>query len=140
MLEKIIHPHAITITLTMLLLVFQNCAELNEVDPLLQEAQNYHLEAIKLNSNVEELLQTNDLPDSVLVVVKNRLETWEANLIEVPGFEDHHDHEHDHNHDHHDQSHHQTVEVTPEHMRNIQKECLDSIKAIQKDIHLLLNQ
>ena len=105
-------------------------------DPQLEQAFQFHQQAIDVNKAIQEQLQSADQYDPKTNALRQRLAVWEENLVEVPGFEHEHDHGGAHHHHHH---HNSGPEVTPEHMLNIQKEFLDSIRAIQEDLQLILN-
>lgn len=126
-------------------------------DPILQEAAKIHEEAHEIQEGIEptvaqfdslKTLLTNKkttLADSLaaqadeavasLDKIKADLESWEENLVVVPGME--HDHEHEgHNHEGHDHKHdHKPApDVTPEQMLDIQKEIKKNIEAIKTEL------
>ena len=128
-----------------LVLLFVGCSNSKQPDPLLEEANEYHLKAMAVYKEVVEKIEKETIDSTALAQLQDRLKTWDNNLIEVPGFEHTHDHGHDHDHDDHDHDHEghdhdhgAPVKVTPEHMRNIQKEFLDSIQVIQKDLEVFI--
>ncbi len=126
-----------SVLLFLALIAFMGCHS-HPTDPRLEEAFQFHKEALAVNKAIQDQLQSIK-NDSLNVVsqLQKRLQVWEENLVEVPGFE----HDHDHSHGGHHHHHHGTeVEVTPEHMINIQKEFLDSIRVIQQEVQLYLGQ
>lgn len=110
------------------------CSNSNEANPILEEAHKIHLEAMVVEQEVNKQLGAVDQDSFNLAPFKKRLQSWDENLVEVPGFEDDHHHDHD-GHDHHDHDHGKTLDVLPEDMLNIQQEFLDTIKAIQSDLY-----
>ena len=108
--------------------------ESDQTDPQLEEAFQIHQEAITVNKTIQEQLRSVESSNPEMGYIRKRLLTWEENLVEVPGFA--HEHEHDHAGHHH---HGPKLKVTPEHMLNIQKEFLDSIQAIQRDVQMYLH-
>ena len=113
-------------------LLFCACSEPAK-DPLLIEAHHIHLKAMDIEKAISEDLKSIDSDTSSIVSIKKRLSNWRENLVEVPGFEEEHDHSHDHaGHDHHD--HGPTLDVSPADMLTIQKEFFDTIQVIQKDL------
>lgn len=117
------------------------------VDPLLQQAFDYHMEAMNIEKTLKERLdalhtkknsiqiQGRALTEGEMTFLDeaNRMESiyeiWQKNRIEVPGFE----HDHDHSHEGHDHNHshgNDDVKLTPEQMKGIQEESLRDIKNI----------
>lgn len=132
--------------------VLIGCAGQDENEMLLKQANEIHLEAIKLNKtiqpNLEKVIQLKtqikekgeerNKEEEVFIKRVEQLERsynyWKENHVEVPGFE-HHDHDH-HDHDHsHD--HGATLEVSAEDMLLIQQEFKDSIIMISKRLEAL---
>ena len=129
----------------------------SEEDKLLHEAADIHMEAIKIQKEMEpELEQLRQMSNSIQIQGKEltqeeitftkevtslerRLQYWEENHIEVPGFEHgEHDHSgHNHNHDH---SHGTEFHLPASDILIIQKEFRDSIKAIKGRLGVLLQQ
>ncbi len=141
------------------LILFIACSGTSAEHKILHEAADVHNEALKIrkemDSNIEKLqslrgsiqVQAEALSDEELKFVKSvevlekRLEYWNENHVEVPGFEhDGHDHSgHDHNHDHsHDHSHAPKYQLPASDMLIIQKEFRDSILAIKGKLESLL--
>lgn len=118
-------------------------------DPMLEQAAAIHNEAVEIEQLTRKKLDSLQRHKQQLVTesgalpameqefirsldqLKQDIDSWSNNLIEVPGFEHHHHHGHDHSHDDHDHGKKQP-EVTPEHMLNIQREFRDSIIAIRQ--------
>lgn len=140
-----------------ILLLFVACGGGSEEDRLLHEAADIHVEALKIKKemepNLEELRQISNsiqIQGKALSLeekkftdavngLERRLQYWEENHIEVPGFEhgehDHsgHDHHHDHSHDHGN-----SFQLPASDMLIIQKEFKDSIEAIKSSLELML--
>ena len=119
----------ITIPLfSIFLIIASACATASEEDQLMQKAFNLHQEAIQVAKEAKDLLSSSDQPSEDLQSIRNRLGSWEDNLIEVPGYEHGHDHNHDHDHSH------STIELLPADMLAVQQEFLDSIRVIKNDL------
>ena len=115
-------------------------------DPLLIEAAQFHQQATAIQALVEprieqidsirQVLQARQTPAAVARIaildsLKQAFESWEENLVEVPGMP------HDHNHDHggHDHAHHHHADATLKdlpagQMRDLQRELLNNIRLI----------
>jgi hypothetical protein len=84
----------------MLALGALSCSRGNEKSPELIEANRLHLEAMKISEQLEQNLQSlsakakDDVEKSEIDSLKNLIEVWEENVIEVPGFAHAHDHAH----------------------------------------------
>ncbi len=131
------------------------CSSGKKADPQLEQAAAVHEEAMKIEeearNKLDSLLQLRNsinvqgraLSEAEIAFVRevdgleDRFRAWAESLIEVPGYE--HEHEHDHGHDHH---HHgeEAPEVTPAHMLNIQREFRDSIAVLRQEAERLLAQ
>jgi hypothetical protein len=118
-----------TLFLSIVLLFAYACTTTSEDDKLMEEAFNIHEQAMQVAKETKDLLASTDQNKTGLSSIRERLERWEDDLVEVPGFD--HDHEHSHDHDH---GHHAELELLPEDMLAIQQELLDSIKAIRSDL------
>jgi hypothetical protein len=100
---------------------------------LLQEASAIHnamvAEAEELEKKLEALAGDSTLavPADSLARWQADFERWEAEVVEVPGNEDHHHHEEGEHH-HHD---HQTLDVTPVQMIVVQKELNARLQALK---------
>ncbi|HKK77474.1 MAG TPA: hypothetical protein VJ953_20510 [Saprospiraceae bacterium] len=119
-----------TLLLSVVAFFTSACTTTSEEDKLMQEAFNIHQEAMQVANETRALLTATDQTRKDLQSIRNRLERWEDDLVEVPGFEHDHDHSHDHDHDHS----HSTLELLPEDMLAIQKEFLDSIRVLKSDL------
>jgi len=135
-----------------------NTAKTPSDDPMLKEANDYHLKAMAVEKEIKPLFeelrnQKNGIQVQGRALTKeemdfvdyvNKMETiygnWEGNRLEVPGFEHEHDHSH-HGHDHgHDHHHGPDVQLTPEQMLEVQKESFDDIKIIKEKLESFLNK
>ena len=126
-----------TVVISLIALLIGGCHS-HPVDPILEEAFGLHQEAIAVNKAIREKLQSVEANDSLMNNIRKRLQTWEENLVEVPGFEHDHDHSHGGHHHHHD--HGNELEVTPADMKIIQQEFLDSIQVIKQEVESYLNR
>ena len=116
--------------------IFYSCDKPSDEAAFLEKAHEIHMEATAIQKEVSKQLQTVAVEGNNLNSIKKRLQNWNKNLVEVPGFEHAHDHsDHDHDHDHGSK-----FEATPEDMLNIQQEFLDSIQVIQKDLEASFNR
>jgi ABC-type Zn2+ transport system substrate-binding protein/surface adhesin len=139
-----------------LLLTLTACASSEATDPLLEEAAALHEKGLQAEEALRPLLDSLEQRHNQISVqgralteaekaflqstqqLQQRYQRWSDERIEVPGFEHAHDHEHDHDHDH---THGKKMpEATPEHMRNIQQESLDSILVLEAEAEALLAQ
>lgn len=110
------------------------CQE-SQPDPLMNKAFDLHEEAILVHDSLEHELEElagmalTPEKDSLLQSIQEASETWEGNLVEVPGFE--HDHDHDHDHDHaHDHSGSDMSDLPAEEMVSLQQAMLDEAKSL----------
>ena len=108
------------------------CQE-SQPDPLLKKAFDLHEAAIlvhdSLEHELEELVEMglSETQGAQLKSLQEQSETWEGNLVEVPGFE--HDHDHDHDHDHnHDHGGTDMSDLPAEEMVSLQQAMLDEAK------------
>jgi len=127
-------PKYLSISLVAVLLCLgTSCNSGEEVDPILKDAFAIHQEAVRIEQTVQRQLDSFQISAEKELNLRARLEQWDEQLVEVPGFEHEHHHGHDHDHDH-DHDHGSSPKVTPEHMLAIQQESLDSIRTIQRDL------
>jgi len=122
-----------------LLLLVVACGGEEKKPEELQKAFALHEEAVKIRQEAKDQLGTlTAISDSVFIAANQEnlnalaasLEEWDEQLVEVPGFEEEHDHSgHDHaGHDHH---HHDSgPELTPKEHLEVQQHLLDEIKAL----------
>lgn len=111
-----------------------SCSSGNEKSPELIEANRLHLEAMKISEHLERKLDSlaplakDDLEKSRIDSLKNLIEVWEENVIEVPGFP----HAHDHAHGAHE---HKTVPpMTDASMLDYQRQSKEAILEIQQAV------
>jgi ABC-type nickel/cobalt efflux system permease component RcnA len=125
-----------TLFLSIVLLFAYACTTTSEDDKLMEEAFNIHEQAMQIAKETKDLLASTDQNQTGLSSIRERLERWEDDLVEVPGFEHEHEHSHDHDHGHgHDHDHsHSTLDLLPADMLAVQKEFLDSIRVIKSDL------
>lgn len=119
-------------------------------DPVLKDAFSLYQKAEQvekdLNKGFEQLLQRkNDIQKQGQALTEkeiefttnvndfeNKIKEWKSNRVEVLGFGEHHDCS---GHDHH---HHAAAHLTPQQMLDIQKESLDKVKNMNKELAVLL--
>ncbi|UHG89881.1 hypothetical protein [Spirosoma oryzicola] len=134
------------LTFACLLLAFAACSDKSAADkPLLDEAAKYHNEAIEVQEQVEPLVDQVDSVRTLLVKkatpeakstaqsldsLKTAFEAWEENLVEVPGMKHEH-HEHSSGKHHHHNHNNDAKDMSADQMRDLQREFLTNIKAIQ---------
>lgn len=118
----------------MLLLATMSCSSGNEKSPELVEANRLHLEAMKISEYLEQKLDSlaplakDDLEKSQIDSLKNLIEVWEENFIEVPGFA----HAHDHAHGAHE--HKAALPMTDGSMLDYQRQSREAILELQQAI------
>lgn len=125
------------------------CSSPDTKDPLLQEAARYHNEATRIQAVVEPQIEQINSLKTVLITqkslsaaarlttldsLKTAFETWEENLVEVPGMP--HDHSHGgHKHRHNDAT---LNDLPADQMRDLQRETLNNIRQIQARLNAVL--
>ncbi len=103
----------------------------NQQDSKLEEAYEYHKTSIEIRERIGEKFKTLEPDSPDLELWKERLQEWDNNFVEVPGFG--HEHHHDEN-EHHDHHHHHNPAPnlsSSEHL-NLQKGLLEEVKEIEK--------
>ncbi len=134
-------------------LACNNNTKVNKDKGILEEAFNYHTQAMQLEKVfIKNQLQLVSRRNSIQVQgraltdqelkwledegkVQLGYEEWQKSIIEVPGFEHDHDHgEHGHHHHHHAPS----VNLTAEDMLETQKALLDRIIELNDQAKTLL--
>ena len=125
------------------------CSGEKGVDEDLQAAFKIHNEAIKIRQLSED--QLNKLganSDSLFIAtyksdldsISQLLKAWDEQLVEVPGFEEAHDHAgHDHDHSGHDH-HAGGADLSPQQHLEVQQYLLKEIKGIASRINELEKQ
>ncbi|WP_299537191.1 hypothetical protein [Ulvibacterium sp.] len=115
------------------------CGDKKQANEDLQQAFELHKEAVKIRQMMQDqMTQLKANMDSLFVEthskdlnsISSALEAWDEQLVEVPGFEEEHDHsghDHDHDHDHHHDNH---PELTPKQHLEVQQHLLEEIKEI----------
>ena len=139
------------------LLFLMACGGESKEHKILHQAADIHMEAVKIKKDLEPKLEelrqrSNSIqiqgraltPEEIaftdaVSTLEGRVQFWDENHVEVPGF-DHDDHGHaEHNHDHsHD--HGPALNLPAEDILLIQQELQDSIKAIFATAELLLQK
>ncbi|MFC4873533.1 hypothetical protein [Negadavirga shengliensis] len=108
--------------------------------PELEEAFQYHQESLKTRKSISEMLRdheskTNSPLPAHFQSLKDELEEWDENFVEVPGYG--HVHDHDHDHDHH---HLPAPDLTDAEHRDLQKHLLEEIRSLRKKTDHLLKE
>ena len=125
-------------TALLLLVMINACSPDKKPDENLQQAFKMHQDAVKIRNQVAnhlDKLNANEDPLFVTAYKENldsisrALETWDGQWVEVPGFEESHDHP---GHDHHHTRH---PELTPEQHLQVQQHLLQEIRKIEKRIN-----
>lgn len=117
-----------------LVLGVSSCSRRNEKSPELTEANRLHLEAMKISGQLELKLDSlsarakGNLTKSQLDSLKNLIEVWEENMIEVPGFA----HAHDHAHGAHE--HKSAPPMTDESMLDYQRKSREAIVELKEAV------
>ena len=124
------------------------CSSEKGVDEDLQAAFKIHNEAIKIRQLSED--QLNKLganSDSLFIAtyksdldsISQLLKAWDEQLVEVPGFEEAHDHAgHYHDHSGHDHHHHnEGADLSPKQHLEVQQYLLKEVKGIASRINEL---
>lgn len=115
-------------------LIIASCARQDEKSPQLVEANRLHLEAIEISKELEVRLENlssqakDDVEKSQIDSLKNLIEVWEENMIEVPGFP----HAHDHAHGAHE--HNSAPPMTDESMLDYQQQSREAIIELKEAI------
>ncbi|WP_425237089.1 hypothetical protein [Ulvibacterium sp.] len=111
------------------------CGDKKQMNEDLQRAFELHKEAMEIrHMTQDQIAQLKANTDSLFVKtytkdlqsISHSLDAWDEQLVEVPGFEEEHDHS-GHNHEHHHDEH---PELTPKQHLEVQQHLLEEIKAI----------
>lgn len=111
-----------------------SCSRENPKSPQLIEANRLHLEAIKISHQLEQNLDSlaplvpNAVEKARIDSLRNLIEDWEENVIEVPGFP----HAHDHTHGPH--KHKSAPNMTDESMLDYQRQSKEAILELKQAI------
>lgn len=118
-------------------LTIVSCGKKNERTPQLIEANRLHLEAMEIADQLEKQTESlsaqtrNAVERSEIDSLKNLIEVWEDNVIEVPGFP------HAHGHTHGAHSHKSAPPMTDESMLDYQLQSKKAIVELKKAIEKL---
>ncbi|MEM7109323.1 MAG: hypothetical protein AAF519_13950 [Bacteroidota bacterium] len=132
------------LTFLMFLVTIMACSHDKKPDENLQQAFKIHEDAVSLRNQIAgELEKLNAMEDSLFVAthsenldaIAGALKNWDEQLVEVPGFEEEHDHE-GHDHHHHDEQ----TELTSEQHLQVQQHLFDEIQKIEKSISEIKTQ
>jgi hypothetical protein len=111
------------------------CSRQEKKNPQLIEANRLHLEAIEISKELESRLESLSLrPEggakkSQIDSLKNLIELWEKNVIEVPGFPHAHSHGGAHAHEHKS-----APPMTDESMLDYQRQSREAIVELKEAI------
>ena len=121
--------------------IFQSCSSVQGPNEIQKEANEVHLQSVKIYNETHELLEkqqemakagSDSLAIARLDSIHDLLHSWKEGLYEVPGFEHSHDHgEEGHAHDH---SHKATPPMTDQSMLDYQKNALTAINEINSSL------
>jgi len=117
-----------------------SCARQDEKTTQLIEANRLHLEAIEISKELEVRLESlasqaeDDVEKSQIDSLKNLIEVWQENVIEVPGFA----HAHDHAHGAH--SHKSAPPMTDQSMLDYQQQSREAIIELKEAVSKLSSQ
>ena len=143
--KRLIRPCKLLVLMLGIITLSSACGDKKQTDADLQQAFEFHKEAIKIRQMTQDqMVQLQANKDSLFVAafandlqsISRSLETWDEQLVEVPGFEEEHDHSgHDHSdHDHH-HHHDEQQELTPKQHLEVQQHLLEEIQAIAEKIN-----
>lgn len=139
------HAYKSVLWLLGIILIACNGSSQKEPDPKLTEAFAIHEHALHVLDSLEQVLasvEVDSLPTTQQVAIKEikeEIEAWESNLVEVPGFEHEHDHDHEgHDHHHHDATSDQMADLPPQDMLDAQQAFLDELHKIGQRIPVAL--
>ncbi len=148
MVKYYFHEELKRIPSAVLVLLMIACGQQKEPDENLQQAFKIHEEAVELRNKVAVKLQElGTIEDSLFVSTqKNHLDSltealdnWDEQLVEVPGFEEEHDHE-GHNHEGNDHHHDEQPKLTSKQHLEVQQHLFREIQAIEKSINQIEEQ
>lgn len=116
----------------MVLLLVTACTS-QKHDPLLEDAAKYHREAMELAAQLEtrldSLAEYRVVSEDSIRAWHLAIESWERDVIEVPGY-DHDDHGETHDHHHHEHKA-PPPDLTSQQMRDVQQELLQRLQDIE---------
>jgi phosphoenolpyruvate carboxylase len=114
-----------------MLFAWMACTTTNQDKKILAQAAEYHLQAVALSQKVEHKLdslkKSASKDQNKIIVIERDLEAWKNELVGVPGFENEQEHHHAHDQE--------QVQATPHQMLDIQKELLNRIETIHKNLN-----
>ncbi|MBD2701257.1 hypothetical protein IC229_11460 [Spirosoma sp. BT702] len=125
------------------------CSGKSDTDKVvLEEAARYHNEATEVQEQLEPMIDRIDsvktrlalktTPEAKAITqsldsLKTAFETWEENLVEVPGMKhEHHEHGEGEHHHHHHHNNNDTKDMPADQLRDLQREFLANIKLMQQ--------
>ncbi|BFP40559.1 hypothetical protein FGF1_14040 [Flavobacteriaceae bacterium GF1] len=147
--KRLIRPRKLLIPILGILALSLSCSDKKQTNEDLQQAFELHEKAIKIRQMAQDQMdQLQANKDSLFVEayakdlrsLSSSLEAWDGQVVEVPGFEEEHDHS-DHDHSDHDHHHHgEQQELTPKQHLEVQQHLLDEIQAIAEKINTINEQ
>tara|TARA_B100000497_G_C7584425_1_gene351684 strand:- start:114 stop:542 length:429 start_codon:yes stop_codon:yes gene_type:complete len=117
--------------LLLLSIVWMGCKGDSKPDPNMQKAFETHSQYLQVAEESQLMLDKLPEDDSIRLILEKQLNEWSQNIIEVPGFE--HEYHHHYGHHHHGQDDSHTL-LSAGDMLIVQKELLDSVRAIKQRI------
>jgi uncharacterized short protein YbdD (DUF466 family) len=127
-------------TYALLILTLSACQKNHQQNPVLQKANQEHLEAIRIHTAVKKILKK-PLPNATesqrsrLDSLGELIQLWEESVVEVPGF----DHNTEHNHHEHKEAPKMTDDSMLSYQQNAKKAIIElraGLEAILKEIQL----
>ncbi|MBK8634503.1 MAG: hypothetical protein IPN72_13430 [Saprospiraceae bacterium] len=94
----------------------------------LERAKAYYKSALEASENLERMLDTMVVNDSIRSIFVDRIKQWEESVVEMEGMAHAHKHS-EHNHDHKG-----GYQITDKQMVDVQKAWLDTILTIEMDM------
>ena len=94
----------------------------------LEKAKAYYKSALETSENIEKLLDTLVVNDSIRSFFVDRIKQWEESVVEMEGMA------HTHKHSEHNHDHKGGYQITDKQMVDVQKAWLDTILTIERDV------
>lgn len=125
-------------TYLLLILTLAACQKNHQQNPVLQKANQEHLEAIRIQTEIKNILKT-PLPNATeskrnqLDSLSELIQLWEESIVEVPGFPHSTD-----DHQHHD--HKEAPKMTDDSMLTYQQNAKKAIIELQAGLETILKE
>lgn len=117
----------------------------NKNKEVLRQAFDIHEEAVKVRGRVsDKMTRLSSIQDTTFLMtfkadldsIAVALEEWDEQLVEVPGFDEEHDHS-GHDHSGHEHDHDNEPQLTPAQHVELQQFLLQEIKSLEEKINLI---